>query len=122
MAFADPQSVTVNSVAQSMPRIQILENGQKAIYQKSDGTYKLTISHKVSGGQKTRINSMVRIDFLAVVPDPLTSVNDYETLSFWMVLDHPAAGFTQLQAEQLIAGMKTWLDTTAIGRLWGRES
>lgn len=119
MAFGDPQSVTVNSVAQSMPRIQLMDNGTKAIYQKADGTYKLTISHKSLG--KDRVNSMVRIDQLAIVPDPLTSVNDYETLSFWVVIDRPLAGFTQTQVEQLIAGMKTWLDSTNIGRVFGRE-
>jgi hypothetical protein len=122
MAFADPQSVTINSVAQSMPRIQILENGRKSVYQKADGTWKLTISHKVSSGQKTRINSMARLDQLAIVPDPLTSVNDFETLSFWVVFDRPAAGFTQTQCEQIAAGLKTWLDNTAIGRLVGTES
>jgi hypothetical protein len=120
MAFTDPQSVTINSVAQSMPRIQTLENGQKTIYQKADGTWKLTVSHKVSG--KDRVNSMVRLDQVAIVPDPLTTVNDFETLSFWMVFDRPLAGFTQTQCEQIAAGLKTWLDNTAIGRLFGRES
>jgi len=124
MAFADPQSVTINSVAQSMPRIQTLDNGSKTIYQKADGSWKLTISHKVAGSPKTgqRVNSMVRIDQISIVADPLTAVNDFETLSFWLVFDRPMAGFTQTQCEQIAAGLKTWLDNTAIGKLFGRES
>ena len=115
--FSDPQSVTVNSVAQSMPRVET--NGRKSVYRKADETYTLTISHTPN---KDRVRSMARIDQKAVVPDPLTSVNDYETLSFYVVVDRPLAGFTMTQTEQLIAGFKTWLDNTAIDKLFGQES
>lgn len=117
MAFSDPQSVTVNAVAQSMPRVSTA--GTKTTYRKADGTYSLTISHTES---KDRVRSMARIDQKTVVPDPLTSVNDYETLSFYVVLDRPIYGFSQTQVDQLVAGFKTWLDTTAVGRLYSLES
>lgn len=115
--FADPQSVTVNSVAQSMPKVS--SEGLKTSYSKSDGTYKLTISHTPT---KDRVRSMARIDQRAIVADPLTAVNDYETLSFYVVIDRPIYGFTMTQVEQLIAGFKTWLDNTAIDKLYGQES
>lgn len=115
--FADPQVVTVNAVAQSMPRVSV--SGTSAIYQKSDETFKLTLSHVKSN---QRIRSMARIDQRAIVADPLTSVNDYETLSFYCVIDRPEVGFSVTQVDQLIAGFKTWLDTTASGRLYGQES
>jgi hypothetical protein len=116
--FTDPQSITVNAVAQSMPRIQI--DGKKCVYQKSDGTFTLTISHQIIAGD--RVRSVARVDQKAIVPDPLTSVNDYETLSFYVVIDRPLAGFTSTQTDQLITGFKTWLDSTAIGKLFGQES
>lgn len=115
--FTDPQVVTVNAVAHSMPRVEV--KGTSAIYQKADETYKLTLSHTK---QKDRIRSMVRIDFRAVVADPITAVNDYETLSFYFVIDRPVVGFSQTQVEQLITGLEAWLDSTAIGRLYGQES
>jgi hypothetical protein len=115
--FADPQVVTVNAVAQSMPRISTA--GLKTIYQKNDLTYTLTLSHTPS---KDRIRSMARIDNRAVVPDPLTAVNDYETLSFYVVVDRPLAGFSATQVDQLITGFKTWLDAAAIAKLFGQES
>jgi hypothetical protein len=115
--FTDPQSITVDSVAQSMPRIS--SNGQQAIYVKADESYKMTISHTKPKG---RIRSMVRVDFRAVVADPLTSVNDYETLSFYCVIDRPEVGFTNTQVVNLITGFKTWLDSTAIGKVYGQES
>jgi len=115
--FADPQSITVNAVAQSMPRVKT--DGQSATYQKSDGSFKLTISHQESNG---RVRSMVRVDQRAIVPDPLTAVNDYETLTFYFVIDRPEVGFTATQVDYLAAAMDGWLDTAAVNKLFGKES
>lgn len=115
--FPDPQTVTVNAVAKVMPRVEI--KGTSATYRLGDESYKLTISHTPT---KDRTRSLVRIDQRAIVADPLTAVNDYETLSFYFVIDRPNYGFTMVQVEQLIAGLKTWLDNTAIDKLFGVES
>lgn len=115
--FTDPQTVTVNAVAKVMPRLLI--EGKSSLYQLSDQSFTLKISHQTSNN---RIRSMVRIDQRAVVSDPLTAENDYDTLGFYMVIDRPNYGFTQTQVDQLIAGLKTWLDTTASGKLFGQES
>lgn len=118
MAFADPQSVTVNAVGQSMART--LTSGSSSTYSKADGTFKLTISHTRSG--KDRIRSMARIDQRAIVPDPLTAVNDYETLSYYVVIDRPEAGFTMVQVEQLVAGFNAYLTNATVDKLYGQES
>jgi hypothetical protein len=115
--FADPISVTVNSVAQSMPRVET--NGRKSVYQKGDETFTLTISHAKTG---SRVRSMARSDQRAIVPDPLTSVNDYETMSFYCVIDRPEAGFSVTQVEQLVAGFQAWLTTSVVDKLYGQES
>jgi hypothetical protein len=115
--FADPQSITINAVAKSMARY--LSEGLKSVYQTADETFRLTISHTKSGD---RTRSMVRIDQRAIVTNPLDSTNDYDTLSFYCVLDRPSYGFTQAQIEYLVAGLKTWLDNTALGKLTGSES
>jgi len=115
--FADPQTVTVNAVAKVMARV--LSDGKSAVYQLADQSFTLKISHLLSKG---RIRSMMRVDQRAIVPDPLTAVNDYETLGVYLVIDRPEVGFTQTQVEQLIAGIETWLDSTSIGKLYGQES
>jgi hypothetical protein len=117
MAFTDPQVVTVNAVAKSMPRVKT--DGFSAVYQFVDETFKLTISHQKSN---QRVRSMVRIDQRAIVPDPLTSVNDFETLAFYCVVDRPEVGFTIAQVQQLVAGLQAWLDSTAVAKLYGNES
>jgi len=115
--LTDPQVVTVNAVAKSMPRIA--SEGRKSTYQMNDQTFTLTLSHTPA---KDRVRSMARIDQRAIVPDPLTAVNDWETLTVYLVIDRPLAGFSVTQVDQLLAGFKTWLDTTASGKLFGQES
>lgn len=118
MALTDPQVVTVNAVAQSMPRVLI--SGTSAKYQKADESFALSVSH--SNTKDRRIRSMARLDQRAIVADPLTAENDYQTLSFYVVVDRPNYGFSQTQVEQLITGFKTWLDNTMVGKLFGQES
>ncbi len=115
--FSDPQTVTVNAVAKVMPRVT--SDGLSSIYQLADQSFKLTISHTPNKG---RIRSMVRIDQRAIVPDPLTAVNDYETLAFYCVVDRPEVGFTAAQQDQLITGLKAWLNTAASDKIFGQES
>jgi hypothetical protein len=117
--FSDPQVVTVNAVAKSMPRTE--SNGLQSIYRLADETFKLTISHQKPKG---RVRSMARIDQKAIVTDPLSSTSDsnYETLSIYLVVDRPDYGFTSTQVDQLRAGLSAWLDSTATGKLYGLES
>jgi hypothetical protein len=116
--FTDPQSVTVNAVAKSMPRVE--SDGKKSVYRSADGNFTMTISHQaVAGG---RIRSMARIDQRAVVADPLTAVNDYETLSFYFVIDRPDVGFSSTEVGYLVTGLETWFDSTVVGKLFGLES
>lgn len=116
--FADPQSITVNSVAQSMPRIET--GTRKSIYQKNDQSFTLTLSHQTQANG--RVRHLARFDQRAVVTNPLDSTNDYDTLSFYVVIDRPSYGFTMTQVEQLITGFKTWLDNTCVDKLFGQES
>lgn len=116
--FSDPQSVTINSVAQSMPRVET--SGKKTVYSKADETFKVTISHTPT---KDRVRSMARIDQRAIVTNPLDSTqSDYDTLSFYCVIDRPNYGFTMTQVEQLVTGFQAWLNTAAVDKLYGQES
>jgi len=120
--LSDPQTITVNAVAKAMPRIQT--TGTSAVYSLSDETFKLEVSHQkiAKGKTASRIRSLVRFTQRAIVPDPLTAVNDYETTSIQIVIDRPEVGFTATQLDQMSAGLKTWLDTTMMGKLFGQES
>jgi len=115
--FADPQVITVAGSAKSMPRVS--QQGTSAQYQTSDQLWTLNIKHQLSG---QRIRTNVRVDQRAIVTNVLDSSNDWDTLSTYIVIDRPIYGFTSTNVVDQIAGFKTWLDSTALGKLFGQES
>lgn len=121
MALSDPITVTVNAVPQVMPRV--LTDGKHALYQKSDESYTLDIRHtNLTRDKKSRVRSLVIFTQRAAVPDPLTAVNDWETHSVSVQFDRPSVGFDATQINHVLVGLKTWLDATIAGKLFGQES
>lgn len=119
--LSDPQTITVNAIAKAMPRLT--SEGQHSFYQLADQTFGLDILHRtIKREGKTRVVSRAAFSQRAVVPDPLTSVNDFENVVVSVQIDRPEAGFTSTQIDQMVAGFKTWLDSTMVGKLYGRES
>lgn len=124
--LADPQTVTVNSVAKVMPKV--VAGSYSSKYKLADESFALDISHETSKKKTNpvlglRIRSMAKITQRALVTSPLDSTqSDYDFLSLHCVLDRPEYGFTQAQVEQLVTGFQTWLNTTMVGKLFGGES
>lgn len=116
--FTDPQSVTVSGSAKSMPRIST--EGTKSTYQSADQLHKMVISHQSTNNG--RLRSLVRFDAQKVVENPLTQVSDYDFASLQLVIDRPQSGFSIAEVDALVAGFKSWLTTTAVTQLMGRES
>ena len=118
--LADPQSVTVNAVAQSLPRTTAGTNlGQ---FTKEDGTAKLSVQHAY--GKRTRRTA--RFDFNKIVADPLVpSQNQKVGSSVYIVIDHPVTGFTNTEIKQIADGFLAWLSASSganITKILGGES
>jgi hypothetical protein len=131
--LSDPVSITVNSVAQSLPRIS--QNGQSSVYKKTDGTFRLDVSHQINTQKRARntssgvqtvaqnvVRSLVKFTKRAIVADPVSSANDYEELGISIVISRPEVGFTATDLDQVWTGFKTWLDSTTSGKIFGLES
>jgi len=121
--FTDPLSLTINGVASSLPRIsqETAKGTITSLYQNSDETLKVTISHQKTGAG--RIRSVVRVDQRKIVTSPLdSSSSDYDTLSCYTVFERPEYGFSQLEMQYLETALEGLIDNTAIGKLYGRES
>jgi hypothetical protein len=117
--FTDPQSVTINSVAKSLPRVLI--DGSKAIYKNSDESVTLTISHQRSGN---RTRSMLRLDQRKAATDLVAEPSGFVTLSTYLVLDRPDSvtnGFSMTEVEQLVAALTGYSTTANVDKLYGRE-
>lgn len=117
MAFTDPQSVTVNSVAKSMPRIEV--GAMNSVYRTADGVWQLRISHQTT---KTRNRRMVRLDNTVIAADPLTAVNSSQVAGVYLVVDEPKFGFDDTTLDYQVDALVAWLTAGNIAKLLGSES
>lgn len=117
MSFTDPQTVTINSVANVMPRVESV--GSKSIYRDAVNEHTFTISHQKTGKDRTR--HAVRLDVRDIVADPLTSVNDYEEASIYVVIDEPNYGFADADLKLMLNGFIAWFTSGNIDKVLGNE-
>nr|QDH88512.1 MAG: hypothetical protein H3Rhizo37260_000002 [Leviviridae sp.] len=118
--FSDPQSVTINSVANTLPRVSV--NGSSSTYQKDDGNVKLSVSSAY--GKRTRRTA--RIDFRKTAADPLfPAQNVAYSMSTYIVADVPNVGFTITEQKQIVDALTAWLSASTganTTKLLGGES
>ncbi len=108
MAITDPQSVTINAVAVSLPRTSSAVNG--GIFTSNDGLVQESVSHQY--GKRTR--RMFRIDHSKIAPDPLISSQNIKyTMSFYVVADVPVTGYTVAEQKQVVDGFIAQLNASS---------
>lgn len=116
--FTDPQSVTINAVPASLPRILI--GNAEATYRAADDTVQMRISHQDSKGRKRH---MVRVDQTVIATDPLSSENVSQKAGVYVVIDEPSFGFSDTELGYLITALTAWLAAgTNAAQLLGSES
>lgn len=112
MAFADPQSVTINAVSQTLNRTGFGSNSGS--FSKDDGTVKLGVSH--SYGKRTR--RVIRLDHTKIAADPLqASINVRLSASVYIVADLPAVGYTVAEAKQIVDALTSYLTASSGARV-----
>ena len=120
MALADPQSLTVNGAAASLPRTSTAANSSN--YTKDDGTVSFTVSH--SYGKRTRRTA--RVISNKITTDPLvTGMNVRVSAHAYVVLDVPVSGFSAADQKELLLALATWLSASTganAGKLVGGEN
>lgn len=112
MAFADPQSVTINAVANSLPRTSIGTNS--GAFTKDDGNVQLTVSNIY--GKRTR--RQIKLTHRKVAADPLLSgVNNSYSMSTYLVVDVPPVGYTIAEAKQIVDALTAYLTASTGARV-----
>lgn len=120
MAYTDPQTVTINAVANVLPRTS---NGvDTGAFTKDDGNVQLKVAHTY--GKRTRRTA--RIDLAKIAADPLISAQNIRyNMACYLVVDVPVTGFTVVEQKQLIDGFAVWLTASSganITKLLGGEN
>lgn len=104
--YTEPQVVTVNGVAQSLPRTS--QGNGSGVFSSTALGYALKLDH--SNGKRNRIT--FRLDNKKVAADPFVSgVNREFSMSAFLIVDTPTTGYTTTEIEQITQGLVDWLDT-----------
>jgi len=117
--FSDPQTVTVNAVAQVMAATS-RGDGESKYVEADGGEYDLHVSHTITKAGRAR--RMVRLNHKKIVADPLTAVNTDVSASAYLVIDEPAFGFTDTELGNDVAGLLAYLTTGLVADVLGGES
>lgn len=118
--LADPQSVTIATIANPLPRTPV--SGDGGSFTKDDGNVKLSIKHTVGG----RFRRLIRLDIRKVASDPLaTGYNKEYSMSAYLVIDVPSVGFTATEQKQNVDALVGWLSASTganLARVIGGEA
>lgn len=118
--LADPQSVTVNSVAISLPTVR--RGDDQSTYRSADGNTELVVSSAY--GKRTRRTA--RLNFRKIAADPLNSSTNLEyTGSCYLVFDLPVVGYTPAEVKLQSDGFLAYLTASSgakVTALLGGES
>jgi hypothetical protein len=114
--LADPQSITVNSVAQSLPTVS--RGSDTSTYRSADEAYSFTISHQY--GKRRR--RLISLDHKKVAADPLSAVNAQVSAGFRVVIDEPLFGYSDAELKDILLGLTAWLTSANVLKVVAGES
>lgn len=117
MALADPQSLTINGTATSLPRTGLtLTEGS---FRSGDQSVTLEVQH--SSGKRNR--HLIKATTATIVADPLVpSINVPVSYSAHLVIDGPRQGVTALQLQKLAEALAAWSTAANLAKVVAGES
>ncbi len=107
--FSDPQSVTINAVATSLPRTSV--NGSSSVYTDATGNVTMTVTH----ARDKRRRSVIRLNQKKVATDPLlTDRNAVADQAVYLVLNAPINGlFSNVEQKYLLDALTLYLTASS---------
>lgn len=118
MAFADPQSVTINGNAQNLPRVGSDAPQRRGTFKSADDVWTLDVRQDST---QQRFRREVRLTKNIVAADPISALNKSLSASVVIVVDEPRFGFSDADLGHMLAGLTTWFSNTQRDKLLGGE-
>lgn len=119
--FADPQSVTINAIAKSLPRVST--GDYTGVFKMDTGEVTMSVKH-TNGARRTRRS--IRLDHQKTAVDPLVPAQNVPySMSMIITVDVPNVGYTVTEAKQVWDGFLANLAATSglnTTKLLGGES
>lgn len=117
--FTEPQTITIDTVAQTLNRLGSGENTGR--FGTSDRSHSLLVSHQ----NGRRLRHQIRLQKDTLVPNPLISgQNVNQSMSVFLVVDVPV-GYDVAAAKKVADGFLAYLQASsgvAVTKLLGGES
>lgn len=115
--LTDPQSVTINGVATSLPKTNV--GPTVNVYTAADGKTVFTTKQNISA---KRFRREVRLSQSKIAADPISAVTSETGVSVYLVVDEPRSGvFSDTEIGYLIDALKTWLSSANYNKVLGGE-
>jgi len=106
--FTDPQSVTINAVATSLPRVS--SGANTSTYKTADGLVAFAISSQYG----KRVRRMVRLDSSKIATDPLAAGQSIPvSMSAYLVVDIPLIGYSNAEQKYYVDALTGWLTASS---------
>lgn len=123
MALTDPQKFKeVAGTEVTAPRVST--GNFKSVYETSDGLNMLTVSTDETNSN--RLRHLVRIDVSKLTTNPFEEAKKQTvSMSVYLVIDRPTAGFTVAEAKKLVEGLVGLVSGSTYSlteKVLGRES
>lgn len=121
--FAEPLTITLPTAGAKVFNKQSTKD-MSSVWSTSDGLFTLIISHQIiRKNNQDYVRTVSRLDQKKVVADPLTSVNDYQTFSSYLVEERPTFGFSSAEVKDQCTGYSNWANLSATqDKLLNKES
>jgi len=119
--LAEPQSVTIATVANTLPRVSTGVNSGS--FRKEDGNVLLDVNHQY-GGRRTR--RWAKLTHKKIAADPLISAQSIlYSMGVSITIDVPITGYTVAEQKTIVDAFTKWCTDTSganITKLLGGES
>lgn len=116
--FADPQSITVATVAKTLPAVS--RGTDSSVYKMDTGEYTLTISKARTGSRK---RFAIRVDTRKIAPDPLASSNNVEySATCILSMNMPFVGYTNAEIKDVALALAAWASSANLLKVLGEET
>lgn len=116
--YADPQSLTINAVAVSMPRVGSNNPTTSGVFRSGDAEYEFRVAQNSTAN---RFRREVRLTRRKVAADPISAVNKEVSASVIIAVDEPKFGFTDVELGYLTSAIVAWFNAGNRDKLLGGE-
>jgi len=118
MAFADPQSVTINGAATSLPRVGTTQPVRIGKFSNADASVTLEVRQDQTA---QRFRREARLTQKKVAVDPIAATNKEVSTSVFIAVDEPKWGFSDTEIKYLISALTAWFVSGKQDQLLGGE-